>query len=168
MQTMRKIYIILGFVLTLVFADLVVVSCCEEEKPVTGFDDRLVGTWVSQDESKDFHEEIAFHKDGNVSSTLYASKKALNAKYIDADGVCHKVKGNFITDNDVVKLSKIQVYDYEEYDDWEWHGLEVLESVADMSYLMKAKYMISADSDTLILHSFTADGEEANVYTRKK
>lgn len=168
MQTMRKIGYILCFVLTLALANITLTSCHEEEKNAPAFDDRLVGTWVSQDNNKDFHEEIAFTADGNVSSTLYAKEKALNAKFIDANGVCHKVKGNFCTEDEYVKLSKIQVYDYEEYDDWEWHGLEILENASNMSYLMQAHYSISTDSDTLILHSKNIDGVEDNIYIRKK
>ena len=58
--------------------------------------------------------------------------------------------------------------DDEEYQDWEWHGLEVLENVADMNNFMQARYSLSANGDTLVLSSFTVDGEEDNTYIRKK
>ncbi len=165
---MRKIKYILAFVLTLVLADFFLTSCHNEEKPETVIDEALVGTWVSQDNRKDFHEEIEFRDNGNVTSTLYANRKALDVRFVDADGICHKVKGSFRTENDIVKLSKVQVCDYEEYHDWEWHGLEILENVADMNYLMQARYSLSVNGDTLTLHSLTADGEEDNTYIRKK
>ena len=161
---MRKIKYILAFVLTLVLT----ASCHNEEKPDNVVDEGIVGTWVSQDNKKDFHEEIEFRDNGNVTSTLYANRKALDVRFVDADGICHKVKGSFRTENDIVKLSKVQVCDYEEYHDWEWHGLEILENVADMNYLMQARYSLSVNGDTLTLHSLTADGEEDNTYIRKK
>ena len=108
---MRKIKYILAFVLTLVLADFILTSCHNEEKPETVIDEALVGTWVSQDNKKDFHEEIEFRDNGNVTSTLYANRKALDVRFVDADGVCHKVKGSFCTENDMVKLSKVQVCD---------------------------------------------------------
>ena len=86
-------------------------------------------------------------------------EEVFNDINVDADGVCHKVKGNFCTESDMVKLSKIQVYDYEEYHDWNWHGLELLENVADMNYLMQARYMLTKSCDTLVL--------EDNLYIRK-
>lgn len=159
---------ILGFVLTLVFTATTLTSCHDEDKSSPAIDERLIGTWVSPNDNRLFHEEIAFQANGNVSSTLYANKKALNTKYIDGDGVCHKVKGSYTTENDCVKLSKVQVYDYEEYEDWEWHGLEILENVAEMNYLMRAKYSVTENGDTLILHSQTIDGVEDNIYVRKK
>ena len=165
MQTMRKIRYILAYVLTLVLTNVYLTSCHNDEKPETIIDEGLIGTWVSKDNKKDFREEIAFKSNGNVTSTLYANRKALDPRFVDADGVCHKVKATFCTDSDKVKLSKVQVYDYEEYHDWEWHGLEILENVADMNYLMQARY--SLNGDTLTLHSFTADGMEDNVYVRK-
>ena len=165
---MRKIKYILAFVLTLVFTNVFLTSCHNDEKPEAVIDEGLVGTWASLDNKKDFHEEIEFQANGNVTSTLYANRKALDVRFVDADGVCHKVKGNFCTESDMVKLSKIQVYDYEEYHDWNWHGLEILENVADMNYLMQARYSLSVNGDTLTLHSLTADGEEDNTYIRKK
>ena len=164
---MRKIKYILAFVLTLVFTNVFLTSCHNDEKPEAVIDEGLVGTWASLDNKKDFHEEIEFQANGSVTSTLYANRKALDVRFVDADGVCHKVKGNFCTENDMVKLSKIQVYDYEEYHDWNWHGLEILENVADMNYLMQARYSLSHNGDTLILHSSTADGMEDNIYIRK-
>ena len=164
---MRKIKYILAFVLTLVFTNVFLTSCHNDEKPEAVIDEGLVGTWASLDNKKDFHEEIEFQANGNVTSTLYANRKALDVRFVDADGVCHKVKGNFCTESDMVKLSKIQVYDYEEYHDWNWHGLEILENVADMNYLMQARYSLSHNCDTLILHSSTADGMEDNIYIRK-
>lgn len=164
---MRKIKYILAFVLTLVFTNVFLTSCHNDEKPEAVIDEGLVGTWSSLDNKKDFHEEIEFQANGNVTSTLYANRKALDVRFVDADGVCHKVKGNFCTESDMVKLSKIQVYDYEEYHDWNWHGLEILENVADMNYLMQARYSLSHNGDTLILHSSTADGMEDNIYIRK-
>ena len=165
---MRKIKYILAFVLTLVFTNVFLTSCHNDEKPEAVIDEGLVGTWASLDNKKDFHEEIEFQANGSVTSTLYANRKALDVRFVDADGVCHKVKGNFCTESDMVKLSKIQVYDYEEYHDWNWHGLEILENVADMNYLMQARYSLSTNGDTLVLHSLTADGEEDNTYIRKK
>ena len=159
MQTMRKIKYILAFVLTLVLTNVFLTSCHNDDKSESVIDERLVGTWVSLDNKKDFHEEIEFHADGNVTSTLYANRKALDVRFVDADGVCHKVKGSFRTEQDKVKLSKVQVYDYEEYHDWNWHGLEVLENVADMNYLMQARYTLTKDGDTLVL--------EDNLYIRK-
>ena len=164
---MRKIKYILAFVLTLVLTNVFLTSCHNDEKPEAVIDEGLVGTWASLDNKKDFHEEIEFQANGSVTSTLYANRKALDVRFVDADGVCHKVKGNFCTENDMVKLSKIQVYDYEEYHDWNWHGLEILENVADMNYLMQARYSLSHNGDTLILHSSTADGMEDNIYIRK-
>ena len=164
---MRKIKYIFAFVLTLVFTNVFLTSCHNDEKPEAVIDEGLVGTWASLDNKKDFHEEIEFQANGNVTSTLYANRKALDVRFVDADGVCHKVKGNFCTESDMVKLSKIQVYDYEEYHDWNWHGLEILENVADMNYLMQARYSLSHNGDTLILHSSTADGMEDNIYIRK-
>ncbi len=164
---MRKIKYILAFVLTLVFTNVFLTSCHNDEKPEAVIDEGLVGTWASLDNKKDFHEEIEFQANGSVTSTLYANRKALDVRFVDADGVCHKVKGNFRTESDMVKLSKIQVYDYEEYHDWNWHGLEILENVADMNYLMQARYSLSHNGDTLILHSSTADGMEDNIYIRK-
>jgi hypothetical protein len=164
---MRKIKYILAFVLTLVFTNVFLTSCHNDEKPEAVIDEVLVGTWASLDNKKDFHEEIEFQANGSVTSTLYANRKALDVRFVDADGVCHKVKGNFCTESDMVKLSKIQVYDYEEYHDWNWHGLEILENVADMNYLMQARYSLSHNGDTLILHSSTADGMEDNIYIRK-
>ena len=164
---MRKIKYILAFVLTLVFTNVFLTSCHNDEKPEAVIDEGLVGTWASLDNKKDFHEEIEFQANGSVTSTLYANRKALDVRFVDADGVCHKVKGNFCTESDMVKLSKIQVYDYEEYHDWNWHGLEILENVADMNYLMQARYSLSHNGDTLILHSSTADGMEDNIYIRK-
>ena len=164
---MRKIKYILAFVLTLVLTNVFLTSCHNDEKPEAVIDEGLVGTWASLDNKKDFHEEIEFQANGNVTSTLYANRKALDVRFVDADGVCHKVKGNFCTESDMVKLSKIQVYDYEEYHDWNWHGLEILENVADMNYLMQARYSLSHNGDTLILHSSTADGMEDNIYIRK-
>ena len=164
---MRKIKYILAFVLTLVFTNVFLTSCHNDEKPEAVIDEGLVGTWASLDNKKDFHEEIEFQAHGSVTSTLYANRKALDVRFVDADGVCHKVKGNFCTESDMVKLSKIQVYDYEEYHDWNWHGLEILENVADMNYLMQARYSLSHNGDTLILHSSTADGMEDNIYIRK-
>ncbi len=163
---MRKIKYILAFVLTLVFTNVFLTSCHNDEKPEAVIDEGLVGTWASLDNKKDFHEEIEFQANGSVTSTLYANRKALDVRFVDADGVCHKVKGNFCTESDMVKLSKIQVYDYEEYHDWNWHGLEILENVADMNYLMQARYSLSHNGDTLILHSSTADGMEDNIYIR--
>ena len=165
---MRKIKYILAFVLTLVLTNVFLTSCHNDEKPEAVIDEGLVGTWASLDNKKDFHEEIEFQANGSVTSTLYANRKALDVRFVDADGVCHKVKGNFCTESDMVKLSKIQVYDYEEYHDWNWHGLEILENVADMNYLMQARYSLSTNGDTLVLHSLTADGEEDNTYIRKK
>ena len=156
---MRKIKYILAFVLTLVFTNVFLTSCHNDEKPEAVIDEGLVGTWASLDNKKDFHEEIEFHADGNVTSTLYANRKALDVRFVDADGVCHKVKGSFRTEQDKVKLSKVQVYDYEEYHDWNWHGLEVLENVADMNYLMQARYSLTKGCDTLVL--------EDNLYIRK-
>ena len=156
---MRKIKYILAFVLTLVFTNVFLTSCHNDEKPEAVIDEGLVGTWASLDNKKDFHEEIEFQADGKVTSTLYANRKALDVRFVDADGVCHKVKGNFCTESDMVKLSKIQVYDYEEYHDWNWHGLEVLENVADMNYLMQARYSLTTGCDTLVL--------DDNVYIRK-
>ena len=153
--------------MTLVFTNVFLTSCHNDEKPEAVIDEGLVGTWASLDNKKDFHEEIEFQANGNVTSTLYANRKALDVRFVDADGVCHKVKGNFCTESDMVKLSKIQVYDYEEYHDWNWHGLEILENVADMNYLMQARYSLSHNGDTLILHSSTADGMEDNIYIRK-
>ncbi len=164
---MRKIRYILAFVLTLVLTNVFLTSCHNDDKPEPIIDEGLIGTWVSQDSKRDFREEIAFQSNGCVTSTLYAKKKALDARFIDADGVCHKVKSNFCTEKDLVKLSKVQVYDYEEYHDWEWHGLEILENVADMNYLMQARYSLSKNGDTLTLHSFTVDGMEDNIYVRK-
>ena len=164
---MRKIKYILAFVLTLVFTNVFLTSCHNDEKPEAVIDEGLVGTWASLDNKKDFHEEIEFQANGSVTSTLYANRKALDVRFVDADGVCHKVKGNFCTESDMVKLSKIQVYDYEEYHDWNWHGLEILENVADMNYLMQARYSLSHNGDTLILHSSTDDGMEDNIYIRK-
>ena len=164
---MRKIKYILAFVLTLVLTNVFLTSCHNDDKSESVIDERLVGTWVSLDNKKDFHEEIEFQANGSVTSTLYANRKALDVRFVDADGVCHKVKGNFCTESDMVKLSKIQVYDYEEYHDWNWHGLEILENVADMNYLMQARYSLSHNGDTLILHSSTADGMEDNIYIRK-
>ena len=164
---MRKIKYILAFVLTLVFTNVFLTSCHNDEKPEAVIDEGLVGTWASLDNKKDFHEEIEFQANGSVTSTLYANRKVLDVRFVDADGVCHKVKGNFCTESDMVKLSKIQVYDYEEYHDWNWHGLEILENVADMNYLMQARYSLSHNGDTLILHSSTADGMEDNIYIRK-
>ena len=164
---MRKIKYILAFVLTLVFTNVFLTSCHNDEKPEAVIDEGLVGTWASLDNKKDFHEEIEFQANGSVTSTLYANRKALDVRFVDADGVCHKVKGNFCTESNMVKLSKIQVYDYEEYHDWNWHGLEILENVADMNYLMQARYSLSHNGDTLILHSSTADGMEDNIYIRK-
>ena len=164
---MRKIKYILAFVLTLVFTNVFLTSCHNDEKPEAVIDEGLVGTWASLDNKKDFHEEIESQANGSVTSTLYANRKALDVRFVDADGVCHKVKGNFCTESDMVKLSKIQVYDYEEYHDWNWHGLEILENVADMNYLMQARYSLSHNGDTLILHSSTADGMEDNIYIRK-
>ena len=159
MQTMRKIKYILAFVLTLVLTNVFLTSCHNDDKSESVIDERLVGTWVSLDNKKDFHEEIEFHADGNVTSTLYANRKALDVRFVDADGVCHKVKGSFRTEQDKVKLSKVHVYDYEEYHDWNWHGLEVLENVADMNYLMQARYSLTKGCDTLVL--------EDNLYIRK-
>ena len=156
---MRKIKYILAFVLTLVFTNVFLTSCHNDEKPEAVIDEGLVGTWASLDNKKDFHEEIEFQANGSVTSTLYANRKALDVRFVDADGVCHKVKGNFCTESDMVKLSKIQVYDYEEYHDWNWHGLEILENVADMNYLMQARYMLTKSCDTLVL--------EDNLYIRK-
>jgi hypothetical protein len=153
--------------LTLVLTNVFLTSCHNDEKPEAVIDEGLVGTWASLDNKKDFHEEIEFQANGSVTSTLYANRKALDVRFVDADGVCHKVKGNFCTESDMVKLSKIQVYDYEEYHDWNWHGLEILENVADMNYLMQARYSLSHNGDTLILHSSTADGMEDNIYIRK-
>ena len=156
---MRKIKYILAFVLTLVLTNVFLTSCHNDDKSESVIDERLVGTWVSLDNKKDFHEEIEFHADGNVTSTLYANRKALDVRFVDADGVCHKVKCSFRTEQDKVKLSKVQVYDYEEYHDWNWHGLEVLENVADMNYLMQARYSLTKGCDTLVL--------EDNLYIRK-
>lgn len=156
---MRKIKYILAFVLTLVLTNVFLTSCHNDDKSEPVIDQRLVGTWVSLDNKKDFHEEIEFQADGKVTSTLYANRKALDVRFVDADGVCHKVKGNFCAENDYVKLSKVQVYDYEEYHDWRWHGLEVLENVADMNYLMQARYSLTTGCDTLVL--------DDNVYIRK-
>ena len=164
---MRKIKYILAYVLTLVLTNFLA-SCHNEEKPETVLDEGLVGTWVSQDSKNGFREEITFQSNGKVTSTLYAKKKALDAKFIDADGVCHKVKCDFSTEDDKVKLAKVQVYDFEEYQDWEWHGLEVLETAPDMNNFMQARYYLSANGDTLVLRSFTVDGEEDNTYIRKK
>jgi hypothetical protein len=44
----------------------------------------------------------------------------------------------------------------------------VLENVADMNNFMQARYSLSANGDTLVLSSFTVDGEEDNTYIRKK
>lgn len=156
---MRKIKYILAFVLTLVLTNVFLTSCHNDDKSESVIDERLVGTWVSLDNKKDFHEEIEFQANGNVTSTLYANRKALDVRFVDADGVCHKVKSNFRTEQNKVKLSKVQVYDYEEYHDWNWHGLEVLENVADMNYLMQARYMLTKSCDTLVL--------EDNLYIRK-
>ena len=165
---MRKIKYILAFVLTLVLTNVFLTSCHNDDKSESVIDERLVGTWGSLDNKKDFHEEIEFQANGNVTSTLYANRKALDVRFVDADGVCHKVKGCFRTEQKKVKLSKVQVYDFEEYQDWEWHGLEVLENVADMNNFMQARYSLSANGDTLVLSSFTVDGEEDNTYIRKK
>ena len=156
---MRKIKYILAFVMTLVFTNVFLTSCHNDDKSESVIDERLVGTWGSLDNKKDLHEEIEFQANGNVTSTLYANRKALDVRFVDADGVCHKVKSNFRTEQNKVKLSKVQVYDYEEYHDWNWHGLEILENVADMNYLMQARYMLTKSCDTLVL--------EDNLYIRK-
>ena len=46
---MRKIKYILAFVLTLVFTNVFLTSCHNDEKPEAVIDEGLVGTWASLD-----------------------------------------------------------------------------------------------------------------------